>query len=133
MAGKIVADELEHSTAGSLNTQFVVNGSAKLWSTLDTDSTVALFDSFNVSSITDDKTGGFGVNATSSMSDGNYYACGTCCYHLTSNDLDRYLADNYSGGGMDARRTSSNCKVGQYESSFKDSFTVGLMFMGDLA
>ena len=106
---------------------------AKLWSTLDTDSTVALFDSFNVSSVTDDKTGGFGVNATSSMSDANYYACGTCAYHLTSNDLDRYLADNYSGGGMDARRTSSNCKVGQYESSFKDSFTVGLMFMGDLA
>ena len=29
MAGKIVADTLEHSTAGSLDTQFVVNGSAK--------------------------------------------------------------------------------------------------------
>ena len=29
---------------------------AKLWATLDTDSTVVLFDSFNVSSISDDKT-----------------------------------------------------------------------------
>ena len=29
--GKIKADTLEHSTAGSLDTQFVVNGSAKSW------------------------------------------------------------------------------------------------------
>ena len=133
MAGKIVADQLEHSTAGTVNTQFVVNGSAKLWATLDTDSTVVLFDSFNVSSISDDKTGGYGVTPTSNMSDGNYYACGTCAYSSQTSDHDRYLADNYTGGGMDARRTSSNCKVGQYESSYKDSYTVGLMFMGDLA
>ena len=30
---------------------------------------------------------------------------------------------------MDARRTSSNHKWANYESSFKDSFTVGLMFV----
>ena len=106
---------------------------AKLWATLDADSTVVLFDSFNVSSVSDDKTGGYGVTATSNMSDGNYYACGTTCYHTTTSDHDRYLADNYTGGGMDARRTSSNCKVGNYESSYKDTFNVGLMFMGDLA
>jgi hypothetical protein len=29
--GKIKADTLEHSTAGSLDTQYVVNGSAKAW------------------------------------------------------------------------------------------------------
>lgn len=106
---------------------------AKLWATLDTDSTVVLFDSFNVSSISDDKTGGYGVTPASSMSDGNYYACGTCAYSTQTTDHDRYLADNYSGGGMDARRTSSHCKVGQYESNYKDSYTVGLMFVGDLA
>jgi len=125
------ADTIQNTSGGAAT--LTKQMTAKLWATLDTDSTVALFDSFNVSSITDDKTGGFGVNATSSMSDGNYYACGTCCYHLTTSDHDRYLADNYSGGGMDARRTSSNCKVGQYESAYKDSFTVGLMFVGDLA
>lgn len=106
---------------------------AKLWATLDTDSTVVLFDSFNVSSISDDKTGGYGVTPTSNMSDANYYACGTCAYSSQTSDHDRYLADNYTGGGMDARRTSSNCKVGAYESSYKDTYTVGLMFMGDLA
>ena len=29
--GKIKADTLEHSTAGSLDTSYVVNGSAKAW------------------------------------------------------------------------------------------------------
>jgi hypothetical protein len=31
MAGKIIADQIEHSTAGSLNTSYVVQGSAKAW------------------------------------------------------------------------------------------------------
>ena len=31
MAGKIIADTLEHSTAGSIATNYVVNGSAKAW------------------------------------------------------------------------------------------------------
>ena len=34
MAGKIIADTLEHSTAGSVTTDYVVNGSAKAWSNL---------------------------------------------------------------------------------------------------
>ena len=35
MAGKIIADTLEHSTAGSVDrNQYVVNGSAKAWATL---------------------------------------------------------------------------------------------------
>ena len=33
--GKIKADTLEHSTAGSLDTQYVVNGSAKAWLSMD--------------------------------------------------------------------------------------------------
>ena len=35
MAGKIIADTLEHSTAGSLTTDYVVNGSAKAWIRFD--------------------------------------------------------------------------------------------------
>ncbi len=40
MAGKIVADTLEHSTAGSIATNFVVNGSAKAWCQLDATNTI---------------------------------------------------------------------------------------------
>jgi hypothetical protein len=67
MAGKIIADTLEHSTAGSVTTDYVVNGSAKAW--IDIPSGAAsINDSFNVSSLDDDATGAFGVNVTNSFS-----------------------------------------------------------------
>ena len=48
--GKIKADTLEHSTAGSLDTKFVVQGSAKAWLNINQTSTQAIRDSFNISS-----------------------------------------------------------------------------------
>ena len=51
MAGKIVADQIEHSTAGSLSTQYVVEGSAKAWANIDASAT--LNDSLNISSAAD--------------------------------------------------------------------------------
>jgi len=57
MAGKIIADTLEHSTAGSLDTQYVVNGSAKAWVYLN-GVTFGIQDSFNTSSATDNGSAG---------------------------------------------------------------------------
>ena len=71
--GKIKADTLEHSTAGSLDTQYVVNGSAKAWVNFDgTASSITARDSFNVSSATDVSTGHYLVSLTNSMSNSNY-------------------------------------------------------------
>ena len=72
MAGKIVADTLEHSTAGSLDTQYVVNGSAKSWMNLNGTGTIATRDTLNISSVTDNGTGIYTANLSSSMSDANY-------------------------------------------------------------
>ena len=72
MAGKIVADQLEHSTAGSLDTQYVVNGSAKSWMNLNGTGTIATRDTLNISSVTDNGTGIYTANLSSSMSDANY-------------------------------------------------------------
>ena len=69
MAGKIVADTLEHSTAGSVDTQYVVNGSAKTWVNFNGSGTIAIRTSFNVSSLTDNGTGDYTVNLTNSFSD----------------------------------------------------------------
>jgi hypothetical protein len=71
MAGKIIADTLEHSTAGSVTTDYVVNGSAKAWYTL-TMTSASLDDSFNCGSVTDIATGRFTVALTNNMSDSNY-------------------------------------------------------------
>ena len=72
MAGKIVADTLEHSTAGSLDTQYVVNGSAKAWVNFNGTGTIAFRDSFNHSSLTDLATGAYECNLTSSLINDDY-------------------------------------------------------------
>ena len=63
--GKIKADTLEHSTAGSLDTKFVVNGSAKQWWYSGTDASIS--DSFNTSSGTDVGVGIYRANFTNSF------------------------------------------------------------------
>jgi len=74
--GKIKADTLEHSTAGSLDTQYVVNGSAKAWVNLDGTGTIAISDSFNVTSATDNGTGNYTITITNSMSNTVYTVSG---------------------------------------------------------
>jgi hypothetical protein len=72
MAGTIAADTLTHSTAGSLGTQFVVNGSAKSWIKYNGTGTIAISDSFAVASIADEATGTTTVTFTGAMSNANY-------------------------------------------------------------
>jgi hypothetical protein len=80
MAGKIVADTLEHSTAGSVTTDYVVNGSAKAWNTIDGTGTVSSYDSFNASSTDDNSTGNYTTNLTNAMSITNHSATGSTTY-----------------------------------------------------
>ena len=72
MAGKIVADTLEHSTAGSVDTQYVVNGSAKSWNTIDGDAVSPVLDSLNVTSTTDNGNGDYTVAFASAMNNALY-------------------------------------------------------------
>ena len=73
MAGKIIADTLEHSTAGSIATNYVVEGSAKAWNSFDgTVSSNYELDSFNSSTFTDIGTGSYKFAFTSSMNNANY-------------------------------------------------------------
>ena len=71
MAGKILADQIEHSTAGSVDTQFVVNGSVKAWN-YATQPSATIQDSFNISSMVDVSTGIMNHVYTNSMSNGLY-------------------------------------------------------------
>ena len=71
MAGKIVADTLEHSTAGSIATDHVVNGSSKAWVNINL-TTPAILDSHNIASLTDGGVGKGEPQYTNNFSDGNY-------------------------------------------------------------
>ena len=72
MAGTIAADILTHSSAGSLTTDFIVNGSAKAWGNLDGTGTIAIRDSFNISSADDNATGSYDFNYSSNMANDDY-------------------------------------------------------------
>jgi len=72
MAGTIVADTLTHSTAGSLTTDYVVNGSAKAWIAFNGTGTIATRNSFGVTSISDNSTGNYTVNFSNSFSAADY-------------------------------------------------------------
>lgn len=71
MAGTIVADTLTHSTAGSLTTDYVVNGSAKAWANLN-GSSFGLRDDFNFASATDVGAGDYDFSFTNNMANANY-------------------------------------------------------------
>jgi hypothetical protein len=84
MAGKIIADTLEHSTAGSLTTDYVVNGSAKCWVNYTTVTTTSDLDSSNVSSLTDNGTGDTTTTYVNAMNADNYSSVGLCGEQLTT-------------------------------------------------
>ena len=104
--GKIKADTLEHSTAGSLDTQYVVNGSAKSWSAVNGSGTIAILDSFNTASISDIGTGVHQVNYTSAMSNSNYSA--------GVSHEESQLNNSYGSHATDSVRTFSRKDDGTY-------------------
>lgn len=75
MAGKVVVSTLNNDT-GVLATQNGMTGIAKAWVNFNGTGTVAIRDSFNVSSITDNGTGDYTVNFTTAMPNANYALAG---------------------------------------------------------
>ena len=76
MAGRLTISTLNNDT-GVLATQNGMTGIAKAWVNFNGSGTVAIRDSFNVSSITDNGTGDYTVNFTTAMPNANYSAVAT--------------------------------------------------------
>jgi hypothetical protein len=70
--GTLKADTLTHSTAGSLTTDYVVNGSAKAWTVFTGTGTAAIDDSLNTSSLTDNGTGDYTLDWSNSFASTRY-------------------------------------------------------------
>lgn len=108
---------------------------AKAWVNFNGSGTLAVRDSFNVTSISDDGTGLYSVDFGNAMSDGNYAAMG--CATFFGNDGATAL--------VYAMRTTSNVYTEHGTSGFAlrisdnnndtavDSGSVELIVMGDLA
>lgn len=105
MAGKIVADQLEHSTAGSIATNFVVEGSAKAFGNIASGTT--LVESFNESAFTDNGTGDFTHNFTNSMANKNHVTTGN---NMRNNDGGSGHTGAY-GNSSDTSSTTSSARM----------------------
>ena len=73
MASILRVDTLTDASSGNSTAMSTVNqGAAKSWGNLNGTSTIALRDSFNVSSVTDDGTGDYDFTYTSNFGNVNY-------------------------------------------------------------
>jgi len=71
--GTLKADTLTHSTAGSLATNFVVEGSAKCWLHFEGDaSSITVENSLNVAGFVDNGTGSYEITFTNALTDQSY-------------------------------------------------------------
>ena len=101
MAGKIVADTLEHSTAGSIATNYVVEGSAKAWFQAQMYTSNTINDSLNGSSLTDNAAGDFTLTVTNAFGNDTFCITG-------STSQSHVLQDrNARNGAYNNHRTTS--------------------------
>ena len=124
--GKIKADTLEHSTAGSLDTSYVVNGSAKAWFNFDQDAP-AVDNSFNVASVTDTGTGIFDPQWNNNFADVNYACAGM--------GGDTFIITLDDGHEETVLTTTSDCqmKAQQGGGGLTDNEQTMVIAFGDLA
>lgn len=130
--GKIKADTLEHSTAGSLDTKFVVNGSAKAWINYTLATSTTARDSFNISSLTDAGTGltnpiSFTNNMVNNDYSGSHFANAASAGDAYTNFANDYV------GGFGTFTTSSYGTTSYDSDSYEDGQQNCDTIIGDLA
>ena len=118
------SDTANTGTEKSIDTSYIFNGVAKSWLNLDGTGTIAIDDSFNCASVTDDGTGDYDPFFTSNMSNTDYSASGACpsgsgdhsVINITSLAANKYRVVVSDGG-----------------SSLEDQDPVMIQIQGDLA
>lgn len=105
MAGTIAADTLTHSTAGSIATNYVVEGSAKAFGNIASGTT--LVESFNESAFTDNGTGDFTHNFTNNMANANHVTTG----NNMRNSNGGYGHTAAYGNSSDTSSTTSSARM----------------------
>ena len=131
MAGTIAADTLTHSTAGSIATNFVVEGSAKAWADYQGSGTT-FSDSFNCASAVDNTTGDYTINLTNSMGSGNFSLTGTLSASQVGDEYTLTFLSTDTSANSRRVFSSTNYEPGSANGSPRDNIT-NVVFHGDLA
>ena len=112
MAGALTISTLNNDT-GVLATQNGMTGIAKAWVSFNGTSTVAIRDSFNVSSITDNGTGSYTVNFTTAMPNSNYSIAGFTIFPDSTSAAGLVtFGNNYSPSTSSVPIKTVNCTNG---------------------
>ena len=127
--GTIAFDTLQTSgqitgTAKSLDTDYVVNGSAKAWFKFNQD-TPAILDSFNTSSIADDGTGSHRGLFTNNMSNANFANTAMKQAESTNADCTEYTTASNSTSQVERKDVENN--------AVRDAANTNTLTFGDLA
>ena len=123
MAGTVVVDNITTGTGATVPAATVVSGTAKAWVNFNSEGTVAIRASFNVSSITDLAAGAYGVNFTNAMSDANYLVVSGVGRNAMGVD------DNIQGAARISTPTTTSVKLGTINgtgSAFTDAVYVNV-------
>ena len=100
-----------------------VSGACKAWVNFNGTGTVAINDSYNVSTVADEGTGDYTVNFATDMANDDYASAGMCnTYGYSPKVVERERAVG-----------SIRVMVGPYSGSFVDASSVGVIVMGELS
>lgn len=106
----------------SVGTSYVVNGSAKAWVNFNGTGTVAIRESLNVTSITDNGTGNYYANFTTSFASDNFVGSGSFPWSNNGNQI------------IVSFNSASQGRVGTLEANaYVDRSIVMAAYHGDLA
>ena len=117
------SDQVNTGTEKSLDTSYLLNGSLKSWLNMNGQSTIAINDSFNIASITDNGTGSYGATVSNAMSNTYYVAAGE---HSSNGSFSA----NYR---IIPSTTTHMVFFTQANNAVEDAETITVMQGGDLA
>ena len=100
----------------------------KVWINFQGSGTVAIRDSFNISSLTDNGTGDYSLNYSNAFSNDDYCLAGTAGYN------SEYISNHLNGSGGATTYSTSSCRFTVkhvYNNNLSDANHVEVMIIGD--
>ena len=133
----IKVTNIQDTSGGNSSTsEQIFQGRAKAWVCMEAFGTVTIEDDFNVSSITDESTGHFVINFSTSLSNTNYAVIASATNYTNDDTIapvgvDASTAYTNSTGGVDLKSTSQvriGCAGG---STAYDAYELYAVVFGD--
>lgn len=130
----IVTSNISDGTT-TVGTEYVVNGSAKAWVNFNGTGTIAIRDSLNVASLTDNGVGNYTVNTVSAMGSVGYVTTTEATLDSTTGSASTWMVGLFASSGTPILKTTSSAqfRTSTYTGIGYDASHVGMVYHGDLA